>query len=112
MRLRRNHTAGGTMSNRGASAPDNEVRRESLWVFGREFAIGAALRAVCHAATTPSGTRGIDRNLTPHAAKIAFETAGATPTIGVSPAPAGGRSGRSTRTTSIGGTSYIRGTGY
>ena len=39
----------------------------------------------------------------PVAAKIALPTAGARPTIGVSPAPAEGRSLRSRRTTSIGG---------
>ncbi len=38
--------------------------------------------------------------------------AGATAIIGVSPAPADGRSGRSSRTTSIGGTSPILGTRY
>ena len=46
------------------------------------------------------------------AAKIALATAGATQTMGVSPAPADGTSGRSSRTTSIAGTSLKRGTRY
>ena len=46
----------------------------------------------------------------PVRARTAFATAGATAMIGVSPAPAGTNSGRSTRTTSIAGTSEKRGT--
>ena len=42
--------------------------------------------------------------------RTALPMAGATQTIGVSPAPADGRSGRSSRTISIGGTSLKRGT--
>jgi hypothetical protein len=53
---------------------------------------------------------GSERIRVPVAMKIAFATAGATATIGVSPAPAEGMSGRSRRTTSIGGTSVKRGT--
>jgi len=45
----------------------------------------------------PSAVMGIDRNRLPVAAKIALLTAGATATIGVSPAPAEGRSLRSIR---------------
>ena len=46
------------------------------------------------------------------ASKIALAIAGATAIIGVSPAPADGRSGRSSRMTSMRGTSAIRGTRY
>ena len=58
-----------------------------------------------HVAFTPSGAIGIDRRRTPVAWKIALPTAGAMPTIGVSPAPADGRSLRSSSTTSIAGAS-------
>jgi uncharacterized membrane protein len=44
------------------------------------------------AAGRPAGTRGRERNLIPVASAIALAIAGAMPTIGVSPAPAGGRS--------------------
>src|SRR5579863_6840795 len=60
--------------------------------------------------TLPSGAMGIDVRRTPEAAKIAFPTAGASPTMGVSPAPAGGWSLRSISTTSIWGVSLKRGT--
>ena len=49
---------------------------------------------------------------TPAASKMALPIAGAMATIGVSPAPAGGRSLRSSRTTSIVGVSRNRGTRY
>ena len=55
---------------------------------------------------------GIERRRRPVASKIAFATAGATATIGVSPAPAGATSLWSIRITSIGGTSVKRGTRY
>ena len=51
----------------------------------------------------PFGTSGSARSLTPVAAKIALPTAGARPTMGVSPAPADGRSLRSRTTISISG---------
>ncbi len=60
--------------------------------------------------TCPLGMSGRLRRRTPVAAKIAFPIAGATAMIGVSPAPAEGRSLRSSRTSSIGGTSVNRGT--
>jgi len=53
---------------------------------------------------------GIDRSRLPVAAKIAFPTAGASATMPVSPAPAEGRSLRSSRTTSTSGVSRKRGT--
>ena len=60
----------------------------------------------------PCGTIGSDRSRTPTASKIALPIAGAIATIGVSPAPAEGRSLRSSRTTSILGMSRNRGTRY
>ena len=60
----------------------------------------------------PSGSIGSARNLIPVAAKIALPIAGATPTIGVSPAPAEGRSLRSRMTTASSGKSESRGTRY
>src|SRR5262249_1208003 len=60
--------------------------------------------------TTPFGTSGSERSRTPLASKIAFAIAGATQTIGVSPAPAEATSLRSSSTTSIFGTSLKRGT--
>jgi hypothetical protein len=59
---------------------------------------------------TPAGSIGNARRRRPQAAKIALPTAGAMAVIGVSPAPADGRSGRFNSTTSIGGTSAKRGT--
>ena len=55
-------------------------------------------------------SNGSERLRGPPAATIAFASAGASATIGVSPAPADGISGRSSRITSIGGTSVNRGT--
>src|SRR5204862_7676811 len=60
----------------------------------------------------PSGAMGSDRRRPPVAFKIALPTAGASPTSGVSPAPAEGKSLRSTRTTSMTGTSLNLGTRY
>ena len=60
--------------------------------------------------TLPSGASGIDRSRTPQASKIAFAMAGAIATMGVSPPPADGWSGRSSSTTSISGRSGSRGT--
>ena len=57
-------------------------------------------------------TIGIPLNRTPVAVKIALLTAGAIPTIGVSPAPIGATSSRLTITTSILGVSLNRGTRY
>ena len=56
------------------------------------------------------GTRGSERSRRPTAAKTAFAMAGATVTIGVSPAPAAGNSLASSSTTSMSGTSPKRGT--
>src|SRR3954451_6316098 len=64
------------------------------------------------ASLRPLGASGIDRSLCPVAAKMAFATAGASPTIGVSPDPAGARSLRSSITVSITGRSVNRGTRY
>src|SRR5262249_60961682 len=61
---------------------------------------------------SPSGTIGIQRSRTPVAARMALPTAGAMPMIGVSPAPADGRSLRSTSTTSCTGASLNRGSRY
>ena len=61
---------------------------------------------------SPCGTIGSDRSRTPAASKMALPIAGAMATIGVSPAPADGRSLRSSRTTSISGVSRNRGTRY
>jgi branched-subunit amino acid aminotransferase/4-amino-4-deoxychorismate lyase len=61
---------------------------------------------------TPTLSTGIDLIRTPVASKIAFPTAGASPTIGVSPAPADGKSFRSSNTISIFGTSLNRGNRY
>jgi hypothetical protein len=55
---------------------------------------------------------GIDLIRLPVASKIALLTAGARPTIGVSPAPADGKSFRSSSTISIAGTSLNRGKRY
>ena len=55
---------------------------------------------------------GSERRRTPVASKIALPIAGARPTIGHSPAPADGRSLRSSRTVSSTGTSLKRGTRY
>src|SRR6266550_9532605 len=60
----------------------------------------------------PSGAKGSDRSRIPVAEKIAFPTAGASPTIGVSPAPADGKSLRSSISISISGISLNRGTRY
>jgi hypothetical protein len=57
-----------------------------------------------------STLNGIDRTRAPVASKIALAIAGATAMIGVSPAPAGSRSLRSSRMISIFGTSRKRGT--
>ena len=57
-----------------------------------------------------AGNMGIDRCRTPVASKIAFPTAGARLTIGVSPDPAEGRSLRSTNTVSSTGESLNLGT--
>src|SRR5581483_1892492 len=62
--------------------------------------------------STPRGSMGSDRRRTPVASKMALAAAGASPISGVSPAPAGGRSLRSSSTTSISGTSPNRGTRY
>src|SRR5262245_53504219 len=62
------------------------------------------------AAFNPFGTIGIDRIRIPVAAKIALPTAGASATRGVSPAPAEGRSLRSSNTVSSCGASANRGT--
>ena len=61
---------------------------------------------------SPFGTIGMARKRRPMASKIALPIAGAIPTIGASPAPADGRSLRSSSTTSIGGVSLNRGTRY
>src|SRR5450756_1012732 len=55
------------------------------------------------------GAIGMFRRRVPVAAKMAFPTAGARPTRPVSPAPADGRSLRSTKTISISGVSLNRG---
>src|SRR5437016_6128713 len=68
------------------------------------------LRLVSQLDCKPFGAMGSDRRRMPVALKIALPTAGARPTIGVSPAPAEGTSLRSTNTTSIAGTSLKRGT--
>src|ERR1051325_6099101 len=56
----------------------------------------------------PFGSIGNERRRIPVALKTALPTAGARPTMGVSPAPAEGRSLRSMRTTSIFGASLNR----
>src|SRR5207249_12190262 len=61
---------------------------------------------------SPRGIIGSERRRMPVALKIALPMAGATPTDGVSPAPADGRLRRSSSTTSTGGTSPKRGTRY
>jgi hypothetical protein len=61
------------------------------------------------AAGKPFGTIGSERIRIPAASKIALPTAGATPMIGVSPAPALVRSLRSNSTLSITGISENRG---
>ncbi len=58
----------------------------------------------------PFGTKGMLFRRTAVASKIALPMAGAMPMMGVSPAPAGGRSLRSMRIASISGTSRKRGT--
>src|SRR5207247_7607425 len=60
----------------------------------------------------PSGAKGSERSRIPVAAKIAFPTAGASPTIGVSPAPPDGKYSRSSISISISGVSLNRGTRY
>ena len=60
----------------------------------------------------PPGSIGMLRIRLPVAVKIALPTAGARPTMGVSPAPADGMSLLSTSTTSMLGTSLNRGTRY
>src|SRR5262245_31355525 len=57
----------------------------------------------------PFGTIGRERRRCPVAWKMALATAGATATMGVSPAPAEGRSLRSSRMVSSAGTSAKRG---
>jgi hypothetical protein len=57
--------------------------------------------------TKPSAFNGKDRNRRRVRSKTALEIAGATQIMGVSPAPAEGRSGRSSSTTSMGGTSVV-----
>jgi hypothetical protein len=59
---------------------------------------------------TPFGTSGRLLRRTPVASKTALPMAGATAMMGVSPAPAEGRSFRSIRIASISGTSRKRGT--
>ena len=66
----------------------------------------------CQAVFRPLGTSGSERSRTPVALKIAFAIAGARPIIGHSPAPAEGRSLRSSKTVSISGRSLNRGTRY
>src|SRR5262249_12977765 len=61
-------------------------------------------------ALRPHASNGSFRILRPVASKIALPIAGATPTIGVSPAPALARSFRSSSTLSITGVSAKRGT--
>ncbi len=63
-------------------------------------------------AVARTGASGSERRRSPPAAASAFAIAGASPMMGVSPAPADGRSLRSSMTTSIGGTSVNRGTRY
>src|SRR5882724_4561242 len=63
-------------------------------------------------ALRPFGIIGSDRNRMPLALNIPFPMAGAIPINGVSPAPAEGRSLRSTRTISMIGMSLKRGTRY
>jgi hypothetical protein len=67
-------------------------------------------RTAAQAAPYTSAISGSDRRRRPVASKMALAIAGATAIIGVSPAPADGKLGRCNRTTSIGGTSEIRGT--
>src|SRR5690242_20517256 len=81
------------------------------WGFGR---VAPPLMAglLFYVTFSPLGAIGIDRSRTPVALKMALPTAGAMATIGVSPAPAEGRSLRSSRITSIRGASAKRGTRY
>ncbi len=81
------------------------------WRAGRRILAQVDLLS-CSAAVIPCGTMGSDRRRAPVAWKRAPATAGATATIGVSPAPTDGRSFRSSRTTSIVGRSLKRGTRY
>ena len=59
---------------------------------------------------SPCGAIGSERTRCPVASKMAFPTAGAIPMMGHSPAPADGRSLRSTSTLSMTGMSANRGT--
>src|SRR5262249_31108348 len=87
--------------------PVSFLRRPVAWGRQPDFGTGDPCSG-----RRPSGSIGRARSLTPQAAKIALPIAGATPTIGVSPAPAGGRSLRSRMTTVSSGTSENRGTLY
>jgi hypothetical protein len=58
------------------------------------------------------GTMGNERSRAPVASKVAFAIAGARPIIGHSPAPAEGRSLRSSKTVSMKERSLKRGTRY
>ncbi len=64
-----------------------------------------------YAGTRCSGSNGSERSRTPVAWKRALPIAGAIPIMGVSPAPADGRSLRLSSTVSMGGTSANRGIG-
>src|SRR5579863_5148668 len=66
-------------------------------------------RLYVFAIVRPFGTKGSALRRVPVASKMAFPMAGATAMIGVSPAPADGRSLRSKRTASTSGTSRKRG---
>src|SRR5579859_5092269 len=67
---------------------------------------------IVYPAFSPFGIRGIALNRAPVASKMALAIAGAKPIIGHSPAPADGRSLRSSNTVSMAGTSLNRGTRY
>ena len=97
-------------------ARSSEHRRSLAQILSASFRskkAGSGLVAISHyVSRNPFGTIGSERNRRPVARKIALPTAGAIATIGVSPAPADGRSLRSSSTISRAGTSPNRGTRY
>jgi hypothetical protein len=106
--------AGAFLRELASCAPGRPSRRRGSPATGfasRSSGAGWRSTGAGYRSIRPPGRSGKDRSRTPDAAKIAFAIAGATAPIGVSPAPAGGSSGRSIRITSIGGTSMNRGTG-
>src|ERR1700676_3282297 len=88
----------------------NFTNRSSRLVdeFTRRTSSGVSYRS--YADRSPFGTIGRLLRRTPVASKMALPIAGATAIMGVSPAPAGGMSLRSSKTASISGTSRKRGT--